>query len=208
MKSVKINILLAKWMKKSDLPLGLLGLLYLGVYSTQVISQSQSQFLEITSWVIWAIFLLETLAQFLVSTSLGAFFKQNWLGVLAIFVPMARGFRVFRIFLALRALKHLTSNRAKATSTYIGFLLPLVWFVGAVAVLDAEISNPESSITNLREALWWSLATLTTVGYGDKYPITLEGQLVAAGLMLSGIALFSAAAGLFASWILKSKEKA
>jgi voltage-gated potassium channel len=50
------------------------------------------------------------------------------------------------------------------------------------------------------------LATITTVGYGDKYPTTLEGQLVAAVLMITGIALFSAGAGMFASWIMSDKK--
>jgi voltage-gated potassium channel len=85
-------------------------------------------------------------------------------------------------------------------------LVPLTWFSGGIAVLDAESTNPDASITNLREALWWSLATITTVGYGDKYPTTLEGQLVAAVLMLTGISLFSAGAGIFASWIMGEKK--
>ena len=85
-------------------------------------------------------------------------------------------------------------------------LVPLTWYAGAIAVLDAESSNPDATIKNVGQALWWSLATITTVGYGDRYPTTFEGQSIAAVLMVTGIALFSAGAGIFASWILAEKK--
>jgi voltage-gated potassium channel len=135
------------------------------------------------------------------ASSFGSFLKLNWLEILTLTLPLIRVLRVFRSIIALRGLKGFTRDRLHATGVYISFLLPFVWYSGAVAVLDAESRNPEASISNLKEALWWSLTTITTVGYGDKYPTTFEGQLVAAALMLTGIALFSAAAGMFASWI-------
>jgi voltage-gated potassium channel len=140
------------------------------------------------------------------SESIPNFLKTSWLEILALAIPFMRILRVFRVILALRCIKGFVKNRATATGTYILMLVPLTWFSGAIAVLDAESSNQDSSITNLREALWWSLATITTVGYGDKYPTTFEGQLVAAVLMLTGIALFSAGAGIFASWIMGEKK--
>lgn len=186
-----------------------LGLIYLAAYSLQVIYSSDVtlvEALELTSQIIWGAFALDVMFRWISSESTSRFLKSSWLEIVALVVPFMRILRVFRVVLALRGIKGFVKNRASAAGSYILMLVPLTWFSGGIAVLDAESSNPDASITNLREALWWSLATITTVGYGDKYPTTLEGQLVAAVLMLTGIALFSAGAGIFASWIMGEKK--
>jgi voltage-gated potassium channel len=198
------------WEKASNIPLAVLGIAYLAVYSLQVIYRENialvSQ-LELVSITIFLIFTSDVVFRFVASTSPVNFTKQNWLEILAITLPFLRMLRVFRAVIAIRGIKGFFQNRINATGAYILLLVPLTWFTGAIAVLDAESSNPNALITNLREALWWSLSTITTVGYGDRYPTTLEGELVAAVLMITGIALFSAGAGMFASWILADKKK-
>ncbi|MDQ3837311.1 MAG: potassium channel family protein [Thermoproteota archaeon] len=59
--------------------------------------------------------------------------------------------------------------------------------VGAFAEFIVESPNPDSKITNLGEAFWWAIVTVTTVGYGDVYPITIEGKIIASVLMIVGI---------------------
>src|SRR5512132_766406 len=59
----------------------------------------------------------------------------------------------------------------------------------ALAVLDAERPSPDANLTDFGYAIWWAVTTMTTVGYGDHYPVTAAGRLVAFGLMISGIAL-------------------
>lgn len=198
------------WESKSNIPMAVLGVIYLAAYSIQVVNSSNTQLvgqLEVASQIIWGIFVLDVIFRLIGSESIPKFLKSSWLEILALAIPFMRILRVFRVILALRGIKGFVKNRASAMGTYILMLVPLTWFSGGIAVLDAESTNPEASITNLREALWWSLATITTVGYGDKYPTTLEGQLVAAVLMLTGIALFSAGAGIFASWIMGEKKQ-
>lgn len=199
-----------KWEELSNVPLAVLGLIYLAIYSIQVIYRENAQLvsqLETVSLGIWMIFALDVVLRLLLATSFLQFMKSNWLEILALSIPFLRVLRVFRAVIAIRGIKGFFRDRVNATGAYILVLLPLTWFTGAIAVLDAESTNPNALITNLREALWWSLSTVTTVGYGDKYPTTLEGELVAAVLMITGIALFSACAGMFASWILAGKNK-
>ncbi len=208
-RSSKLVSLTKTWESKSNIPMAVLGVIYLAAYSIQVVYSSNTELvvqLEIASQIIWAIFVVDVLFRLFGSESIPKFLKSSWLEILALAIPFMRILRVFRVILALRGIKGFVKNRASAMGTYILMLVPLTWFSGGIAVLDAESTNPEGSITNLREALWWSLATITTVGYGDKYPTTLEGQLVAAVLMLTGIALFSAGAGIFASWIMGEKK--
>ncbi|HWC21496.1 MAG TPA: potassium channel family protein [Flexivirga sp.] len=80
--------------------------------------------------------------------------------------------------------------------------MTLLLFVGALAVLDAERTAPGSSIQSFGEALWWSLVTVSTVGYGDFYPVTTTGRLVGAGLMVAGIALLGVVTASVATWFI------
>ena len=73
-------------------------------------------------------------------------------------------------------------------------------------MLDAERTAPGATITTFQDAAWWTLTTLTTVGYGDRYPVTGEGRLVAATLMIGGIALLGVVTGLIASWFVRMIE--
>jgi voltage-gated potassium channel len=201
----------SRWSEKSSLPLAFVGLVYLAVYSAQVVSPKTSplqSLFDSVSGIIWAIFAVDLAIRGTGSKTLGSFLKNNWLEIFALTIPFIRVLRVFRVILALRGLKGFLGNRAQTTGLYILLLVPLAWYSGAIAVLDAESTNPEASITNIGQALWWSLATITTVGYGDRYPTTFEGQSVAAVLMVTGIALFSAGAGIFASWIMSDKKQA
>ncbi|WP_237358201.1 potassium channel family protein [Rathayibacter tritici] len=61
--------------------------------------------------------------------------------------------------------------------------------MASLAVLDAERDTPGALITTFDQALWWAFVTITTVGYGDLYPVTGTGRFIAAGIMLGGIAM-------------------
>ncbi|WP_052462619.1 potassium channel family protein [Nigerium massiliense] len=82
-------------------------------------------------------------------------------------------------------------------------LAGLLAFVGALAVLDAEREFPGGNITTFGDALWWAFTTMTTVGYGDLYPITTMGRFVAVGLMLGGIAILSTVTAAISSWMVE-----
>ena len=77
----------------------------------------------------------------------------------------------------------------------------LLAFCAALAVLDAERRNPEANISDFGDAMWWAVTTMTTVGYGNRYPTTGPGRLVAFGLMVAGIALLGTVTGTLASWL-------
>lgn len=198
------------WSRISTLPMAILGVLYLILYSVQVVNLDNIViygYLEYLSTAIWIIFAIDLVIRFISRESIGTFLKANWLEIAAVVIPFLRMLRVFRVLVAIRGLKPYVQSRLAATGAYLFMLIPLAWFIGAISVLEAEHSNPRASITDLPNALWWSLATITTVGYGELYPGTLEGKVVAAILMISGIALFSAGAGMFASWIMGDRSK-
>jgi voltage-gated potassium channel len=79
----------------------------------------------------------------------------------------------------------------------------LLTYIGALASLDAEQNTAGSNIRNFGDALWWAIVTITTVGYGDHYPITLLGRAVAVGLMIGGITLLGVITAALASWLIE-----
>ena len=81
----------------------------------------------------------------------------------------------------------------------------MIVIMGA-AILDVERGVPGSHIQTPSDALWWGLVTVTTIGYGDVYPVTMEGRLVAGVLIIFGVAMISTLTGSFAAWILTNDE--
>jgi voltage-gated potassium channel len=197
------------WNNYLNLPLALLSLLYFVLYSLEVIYKPQGsvlQAIEICNFIIWMIFAFDIVMKFAARQSLNSFLKSYWLELLSLIVPFIRFLRVFRFLLAIRALKSLSKNRRDKTIFWTLVLLPIAWVVGSIAILDAESSSSNASIVSLDQALWWSLTTISTVGY-ELYPTTLEGRFIAGILMVFGIALFSAGAGILASWVLQGEKE-
>lgn len=205
-----LKLLARNWVSKTSIFFAILGLVYLAVYALEVTNPmggELNQFLETTSWVIWGAFVVDLFVRLIGSESILEFLKSSWLEIFALALPFMRILRVFRVVLAIKGLRFLTGSRVTATGTYLLLLLPLAWFAGAIAVLDSESKVIGSTINTLEAAMWWALTTIATVGYGDLYPVTTEGKLVAALLMLTGIGLFSASAGIFAGWIMGGSKK-
>jgi voltage-gated potassium channel len=70
-------------------------------------------------------------------------------------------------------------------------------------VAAIEESDPERNIRSIPDGLWWAVTTLTTVGYGDRFPITPIGRVIGAGVMIIGIGLFGLLAASFASFLVE-----
>lgn len=79
----------------------------------------------------------------------------------------------------------------------------LLVFVASLAMLDVERTAPTGNIKTFPDALWWSVATVTTVGYGDYSPSTATGRCIAVALMIAGIALLGVVTATLASWLVQ-----
>jgi voltage-gated potassium channel len=78
---------------------------------------------------------------------------------------------------------------------------------GGFAVVVAELNNSTSNIKNLSDGVWWAIATITTVGYGDYYPVTPLGKIIASFVMFIGLAFLTSFAGLLSSTLIAGKMK-
>ncbi len=118
----------------------------------------------------------------------------------------ARVLRIFRVLRGARSTKLLASfvleRRAEEAFLAAALLSLLLVVLSSVSILEFE-RGADSNIKTAQDALWWAYVTITTVGYGDKYPVTPEGRIIAAFLMTAGVGLFGTFSGFVASWFLK-----
>lgn len=120
----------------------------------------------------------------------------------------ARVVRVFRVLRGLRATKIVSGlilqRRAENTILAASLVALFLIIFCSVAVLHFEVA-PDSNIKTAEDAIWWAFATIATVGYGDRYPVTSEGRFVAAILMSAGVGLFGTFSGFLAVWFINSE---
>ncbi len=130
-------------------------------------------------------------------------------------IPALRIFRLFRIFKAYRLLNRygarnilsqLQQHRAESVLYIVIFCVMIVIQSGAVLVLMAERSAANANIITASDAMWWVYVTITTVGYGDRYPVTGTGRLVGVMVMTMGVGLFGTLAGFIANKLLAPDE--
>jgi len=105
-----------------------------------------------------------------------------------------RGIKVARVLLSL-FVRYRTRNAVLAG----GLLVIFAVFTASVAILQVE-NDPRSMIKTAEDAVWWTLCTISTVGYGDLYPVTRAGRIVASLLLVLGVGIFGAMAGILAGW--------
>jgi voltage-gated potassium channel Kch len=149
----------------------------------------------------------------------GYFFRgAGWADLLSSLpFPQVKIFRVFRVWRVIRLfirfgarnlVHEFIANRAANALLTVGFLVLCVLEFGSLAVLRAEIVSPDANITSAGDALWWAFVTITTVGYGDRFPVTNWGRLIGVLVMVAGVGLFGTLSGFLAnSFLSPSKPK-
>lgn len=123
----------------------------------------------------------------------------------------ARLLRIVRLFRGLksaRTMAHFVLVRREQSAALASMLLSLLLLVCcSIAILEVEVPAG-GNIASPEDAMWWAVSTMTTVGYGDRFPITSEGRLIAVFLMTAGVGTFGMLAGLIASWFLTPAAEA
>ncbi len=172
------------------------------------LASSVRQLLKYFDYAICVFFFAEFIYQLLTTKNKREYMKWGWLDLLSS-IPMidtlryARVVRVVRIIRIIRTFKTVNSflhqvyfNKAKGALASVFVLAILILLFTSIAILQVE-TDPNSNIKTAEDALWWSYTTITTVGYGDKFPVTTEGRLIAVFLMTFGVGMF----GTFTAYI-------
>ena len=193
------------------LVLCILSLVMLTIDLVHTLDPETSKILDVFDFGICIMFLFDFLRNLLIAKDKGAYLKWGWIDLLSSIpnidaLRYGRVARVFRILRLLRVfksgriiLKFLSKNRAEASFLTLSVLSLLVLMLSSIFILHFERGS-DSNIKSASDAVWWSFVTVTTVGYGDFYPVTLYGRILASGLMIMGIGMFGTFTGFVGSW--------
>ena len=116
-----------------------------------------------------------------------------------------RLWRVFRLFVrygARNLFNDFISHRAENALLTVIFLVLCVLQFGALAMLRAELTAPDANIKTASDAIWWTFVTITTVGYGDRFPTSNWGRIIGVFVMIAGVGLFGTLSGFLANQFL------
>lgn len=165
--------------------------------------------LELIQWVIWAIFALDLLVKVTIAQKRLRYLGDNWAMLLIVLLPFLRPLLLLRGFIA--AIVAIRQGQRVAQRRGIDLALALTIVVLAacsVAMYVAESGEPDANILTLGDAIWWSLTTVTTVGYGDTYPVSTVGRGIAVLLMGTGITLFGFVTASLAAFFVDTDRQA
>lgn len=196
------------WERRTDWPLAGLALVFLGCYAWPILDPGLASpvrtALGVGGIAIWALFAIDYAARVYLAEHRGRYVRRHVPDLALLILPMLRPLRALRVLLAFTKVNRraATSFRGQA-AIYVAGAAATGVFVAALAMLDAERGHPGAAIDTFGDALWWACTTVTTVGYGDEFPVTAEGRLIAVGLMLAGIALLGVVTAALASWFVE-----
>ena len=194
-----------RWERLTEWPMIAIAVVFLAVYSAEVLADSGEEGgHEAVLDCCWALFAVDFAVRLATAPRRWHWLRHNMLDFASVALPALRPLRLVRILAAFRVFQRRAETTFRGRLVlYTGGLSVLLVWMGALAVLQAERHAPGALITDVGRALWWSLVTVTTVGYGDISPVTPTGRVVATGFMLFGIALLGVVTGLFSSWIVE-----
>jgi voltage-gated potassium channel len=193
-RQVRAQARLDAYERRTALVMVLLAIGYLVLYSFYVLDQTLTSQglnrLDLAMNVIWVVFIVDLTLRAILAPKHIAYLVHHPLDVIAVAVPAFRVLRVLRVLTAGQWLISRGSRlRIGRTATAVVFAVVFLTYLSSLAVLNAERGAKGADIESFGDAVWWSLVTMATVGYGDYVPVTTNGRVVAVGLMVVGISL-------------------
>jgi voltage-gated potassium channel len=172
-----------------------------------------SRVIKLLDNAICVFFLIDFIINFSKAENKLQFMKWGWIDLISSipnvdFFRAGRLLRLIRLIRILRALhktqglmNHVFMSRSQGTFTSVTTVAVLLLLFSSISILQFE-DHPNSNIKTAEDAIWWSYVTITTVGYGDKFPVTTEGRIIGVILMTAGVGLFGTFAGFVSNWFL------
>jgi len=159
-----------------------------------------------TNHIVWALFAVDYLVMLKLAPHKRKFVRAHIFELILVALPFIRMLRPLRAVMFIsqagfRSRKQLIKNLWWVVT--VACILMIV-IMGA-AVLDIERTVSGSNIKTPVDAIWWAFVTITTVGYGDKFPISTEGRVVGGFLIIFGVIMMATITGALAAWILEQR---
>lgn len=173
-----------------------------------ILDKETSRLINVFDYVICAFFFVEFWYRLYQAPNKWEYLRWGWIDLVSS-IPMVdflrtgriirlvRLLRIIKAFRSIRQLLHYVfANKIQGTMTSVTIFAILLVIFASIGILEVE-TDPNSNIKTAEDAIWWTYTTITTVGYGDKYPVTTEGRILAMVLMTFGVGLF----GTFTAYI-------
>ncbi|HEY0237389.1 MAG TPA: ion channel [Friedmanniella sp.] len=204
---------LETWTRRAEWPLTIAALLFLVSYSLGVLRPdlppAAHLVLRLVDGLTWGVFVVDFVGRVVLAP-----YRRYWVlhhlpDLLVVLLPLLRPLRLLRLLVLLRFIdRGVIRTLQGRVVAYVVCATVLVLYAGTLAELQAERGAPGSTISTFGTALWWAITTITTVGYGDVYPVTTQGRLVAGVLMVAGVAFLGAVTATLSSWLVSRVEPA
>ena len=176
------------------------------------ISASQQNYIDLVQWICWLAFALDLAFGIISAENKKSYLKHHPLEIASVLLPFLRPLRLMRVIsFGGLAIQKVAIGRQFAITLKVVLTSIFVAYIAAVQITITERSVEGSNIKNFADGLWWATTTVTTVGYGDRYPTTSEGRFLAVLLMIVGISLIGVITASVAAWFVKisnNEEKA
>ena len=168
------------------------------------ISDSTQTSLDLIQWISWGAFASDLLYGLSTTKNKKSFLLKHPLDIAAVLLPFLRPLRLLRIIsFGGLALQKVAMGKQFAITLKVFIASVFIAYVAAIQITISERAVEGSNIKNFGDGIWWAITTVTTVGYGDKFPTTMEGKFLAVGLMIVGISLMGVITASVAAWFVK-----
>ncbi len=175
-----------RWERAAEWPLTVAAVAFLVAYAWPILDPDLGRafagICQVVTWATWALFAIDYVARLGLSEGRWLFVRSNLLDLAVIALPLLRPLRLLRLVTLLGVLNRYAGSSLRGrVAVYVAGSTALVLFVAALAVLDVERDAEGANITTFGDALWWAATTVTTVGYGDQFPVSVTGRWSRAG---------------------------
>ena len=198
---------LERFEQRTEWPLAAVAILFLGLYSVQVLARPHgfgADALRAALFGLYLVFVTDYLERLYLADSRGRWFLYHLFDLAIVVLPFLRPLRLLSLAVVIKVLQRAVGHTIRGrVIVYTACGAVLIIYAASLAILEIERQHPGSKIATFGDAVWWSITTVTTVGYGDLSPVTGMGRVVAVALMLAGISLVGIVTATLASWIVQ-----
>ncbi|GAA2019878.1 potassium channel family protein [Nakamurella flavida] len=197
-----------RWQQRTEWPLIGIALAFLVAYAVPIVQPSVSarvvHLCDVVVVVSWLLFAADYLIRLVLAERKWRFVRSNIVDLAVIALPLLRPLRLLRLIALLSVINRSAANNLRGrVVVYVTGGALLMLLCARLAVTAEERNVPDANILDFGDGIWWAITTMTTVGYGDHYPVTTTGRFVAAALMVGGIALLGVITATLASWMVE-----
>jgi voltage-gated potassium channel len=171
-------------------------------------TEREQSLVDAMQLICWLAFAVDVLIGITRAENKGNYLKSHPLEIASVILPFLRPLRLLRVIsFGGLALQRIAIGRQFAITAKVAITTFFVAYVAAVQITITERGVDGSNIKNFSDGFWWAITTVTTVGYGDRYPTTLEGKFLAVLLMFMGISLVGVITASVATWFIKMSQE-